>query len=189
MERRSINALPEGLLEESGPDRLHLGGTTPKPGWQIFNAVEADYVDHLGDVRDLSRFSDASFDMVYASHVLEHLGYQEDLPKTLRAVRRILRPGGRLFASVPDLMTLARLFTDKAATPETRIEAMRMMFGGQLDPYDFHYVGLWDEYLGWLLMKAGFQRVYRVGSFGLFPDTSDAVLGDTPISLNMVAVK
>lgn len=42
---------------------------------------------------------DASFDAVFAWMVLEHL---EDPGRTLREIRRILRPGGRFLFSVPD---------------------------------------------------------------------------------------
>lgn len=183
------DALPPGLLEERGEARLHLGGKTRRAGWKNLNAQPSEDVDFVGDIRDLSRFSDASQDMVYASHVLEHLGYQKDLPQVLGEIVRILKPGGRLFVSVPDLAVLTRLFADPGASNKLRIAVMRMMFGGQLDPYDFHYVGLWDEYLAFLLFKAGYSAAYRVAGFGLFDDTSELTFDDVAISLNMVAVK
>jgi predicted SAM-dependent methyltransferase len=186
---RAAGELPEGLLDETGKDRLHIGGTVRKDGWQVLNALQGDHVDHLGDLRDLSRFGDGSFDMVYASHVFEHLGYQKDLPAALRAVARILRPGGRFFVSVPDLDTLTRLFTHPQATMELRYALMRMMFGGQVDEYDFHFVGLWDEYLARLLFESGFTNVFRVPEFSFFQDTNTLKVGGVLISLNMVAVK
>lgn len=45
-------------------------------------------------------FSDASFDAVYGCSVLHHL----DAEIALREVRRVLRPGGRLVFSEPNLM-------------------------------------------------------------------------------------
>lgn len=182
-------ALPEGLLSEVGRGRLHLGGTEPRPGWEIMNALPGEHVDHLGDIRDLGRFADASYDLVYASHVVEHLGYAKDLPAVLVEIARVLRQGGRFFVSVPDLATLCRIFVDPAADADVRFAVMRMMFGGQVDQYDFHHVGLWDEYLAALLFRSGFEAVYRVPSFGFFEDTSAMVFGGTPISLNMVAVR
>lgn len=43
-------------------------------------------------------FEENSFDTVNMSHVLEHV---EDLDKTLKWVKKILRPGGTLFIAVP----------------------------------------------------------------------------------------
>ena len=183
------NDLPADLLEERGDARLHIGGLVRKPGWQVLNVQAGEHVDHVGDLRDLSRFADRSFDMVYASHVYEHLGHRGELQKALEGIARILRPGGRFFISVPDLKTLSYFFAHPQITDQQRKIIMCMMFGSQNDAYDFHYVGLWDTYLATLLMDAGFPDVYRVHTFDLFEDTSTQRLGDTLISLNMVAVR
>jgi ubiquinone/menaquinone biosynthesis C-methylase UbiE len=45
-------------------------------------------------------FSDASFDVVVVSEVLEHLS-DEDLHDALTEARRVLRPGGRCIGTVP----------------------------------------------------------------------------------------
>jgi SAM-dependent methyltransferase len=52
---------------------------------------------HLADLRDPLPFPDGAFDDVIASLVLHYL---EDWGPTLREMRRVLRPGGRLIASV-----------------------------------------------------------------------------------------
>lgn len=52
---------------------------------------------HVGDLCDPLPFADASFDDVVASLVLHYL---EDWAPTLAEIRRVLRPGGRLIASV-----------------------------------------------------------------------------------------
>jgi SAM-dependent methyltransferase len=54
-------------------------------------------------------FPDGTFDVVYHSHVLEHLD-REDAPGFLRECRRVLRPGGILRVVVPDLEQLARRY-------------------------------------------------------------------------------
>lgn len=51
------------------------------------------------DACDLACFPDAAFDAVWCSHVLEHV---TDVGRALAAVRRVLRPGGRLFIVVPE---------------------------------------------------------------------------------------
>ena len=54
-------------------------------------------VDHIVDLQDLP-FDDASYDFVFASHVLEHV---PDDAKAIREIRRILRPGGLAVLPVP----------------------------------------------------------------------------------------
>jgi predicted SAM-dependent methyltransferase len=66
---------------------------------------------------------------------------------------------------------------------------MRMAFGGQMDEFDYHYVGLSYEILTRYLLNAGFSRVERVKSFGLFDDSSLIDYRGEPISLNVVAYK
>jgi len=181
--------LPPGLLEERGADRLHIGGLARRDGWKVLNIQPGPNVDYVGDVRDLSRFADASFDMVYASHTLEHLGHQGDIQKALAGIARILRPGGRFFVSVPDLKILSWFFAQPEMTDANLRLIMAMMYGAQRDPHDFHYVGIWDGYLGALLQHAGFGAAYRVERFGLFYDDSETRVNDVLISLNIVAVR
>ena len=66
---------------------------------------------------------------------------------------------------------------------------MRMIFGGHIDKYDYHLVGLNEEFLRSYLHSAGFVGIRRVSGFGLFNDTSSMTLKAIPISLNMVAMK
>jgi len=104
--RRYLNALPpatrvldagcgEGILVEEYATRLDIMG------------VDANYsserVTH-GSVTALP-LPDASFDRALCLDVLEHLSY-EDQPRALAELFRILRPGGELFASVPNLAHL-----------------------------------------------------------------------------------
>jgi len=64
-----------------------------------------------------------------------------------------------------------------------------MMFGGQIDDFDIHYMGWNQEFLFEHLQIAGFSQGTRVESFGLFSDTSDFKPYGFPISLNVIAIK
>ena len=66
---------------------------------------------------------------------------------------------------------------------------MRMIFGGQVDPHDFHFFGWNQVFLTHFLTQAGFSAVDRVESFGLFADTSEFKPYGFPISLNVIATK
>lgn len=93
----------------------------------IDSVVERAAADHVsavvGDCTDLSRFADASFDVVFASNLLEHL----ERPVTdelLAEAFRVLRPGGRLMLLQPnfrlnpggyfDDFTHVAIFTDQS---------------------------------------------------------------------------
>jgi len=168
--------------------KLHIGGKQPKEGWKILNALDGEGVDFVGNVRNLSEFPDDCCETIYASHVMEHVG-QTDFLETLKGIHRILCKGGDFYFSVPDLEVLCRLFLDPNLDIEQRYHVMRMMFGGQTDEYDFHYIGLSHEFMLDLFRTAGFGDVRKVDSFGLFNDTSDYRPYGTPISLNLVARK
>lgn len=170
--------------------KLHIGGKVAQEGWEIFNAIAAPNVDHEGNAKDLSKFEDNTFSIVYSSHVLEHFDYKDELLEVLKEWRRVLIPNGLLMASVPDLDILTSLLTKREQfNVQERYHIMRMIFGGHMDDYDYHYVGLNFEFLSAFLSEAGFKEIKRVKEFGLFHDTSTMLFKDVPISLNMIARK
>lgn len=157
----------------------------------MLDANPGPHVDHVADASDLSGFEENSFDQIYASHVLEHFDYQNNqLVDTLKQWWRVLMPTGTLYVSVPDLDVLARMFVDRSLlSMQERFLVMRMIFGGHMDKYDYHLVGLNEEFLTYYLQLSGFSNMSRVADFGLFQDTSRMRVKGIPISLNMVAVK
>ncbi len=168
--------------------KLHIGGKQALAGWELLNVLPGPHVDHLGNAIDLSQFPDGTFAEVYASHVAEHFDYRDALLTALREWRRVLAPGGRLRLSVPDLDTLAHLLLQRHLLDiNQRFLVMRMMFGGHVDAYDYHLVGLNQDFLAGFLAQAGFDQLQRVTGHGIFDDTSNLTLAGTPISLNMVA--
>jgi predicted SAM-dependent methyltransferase len=169
--------------------KLHIGGQQRRDGWAILDVLAGPIVDYVGNCNDLSFLADESCCEIYASHVLEHLGYNGELQKTLKGVYRVLKPGGRLRASVPDLETLCRIFLHPSLDGAGRFHVMRMMFGGRTTDYDVHYVGLNFELLGGFLREVGFRDILRVREFGPFNDTSTLLFGNVPISLNVEARK
>ena len=169
--------------------KLHIGGDEASEGWSIFNVQPRPYVDYLGNVTDMSAVGDETCSEVYASHILEHLGYDGELQLALREIRRVMKPGARLRVSVPDLDILCRLFTAPDIPPDARFQVMRMIYGGRTDPYDVHKVGFSLPILAGFLSGAGFHNIERVPEFKLFNDASSLVFGGHPISLNVRAWK
>jgi predicted SAM-dependent methyltransferase len=168
--------------------RLHIGGWEAKQGWKILNDQAREGVDFIGDIRDLSRFADASCEEVYASHVLEHVPLPEVLA-ALSGVHRILEAGGRTMIAVPDLELLAQLLIGPELGAADKFQVIRIMFGGQLDASDYHCSGFTQEILAGILLQAGFARVEPVESFGLFADSSEQRRFGVAISLNVIAYK
>ncbi len=187
--KRGVVAEASGHGVIKGPIRLHVGGQARHPDWKILDVRPGPLVDYVGSCTDLSRFADGSVLELYASHVLEHLGYWRELPAALHEFNRVLAAGGILRVSVPDLAILCSLYLEPRLAPGERFHVMRMMFGGQIDEADFHRVGLDEEMLKAQLEKAGFTDIVRVDVFGLFDDASSLVFKGRPISLNLRARK
>lgn len=171
------------------PLKLHIGGRVPKEGWKILDIQAGPNVDFVGSCVDLSQFGSESVDTVYASHVLEHLGYQSELPSALKELHRILKADGELMISVPDLQRLCKIFLHPELDGKTRFYVMRVMFGGQVDDHDFHKVGLTQEILAAYLKQAGFSKMQQVKQFDLFTDSSTNTVAGVPISLNVIVTK
>ena len=170
--------------------KLHIGGKQPSNGWEILNAIPGQHVDHICNANNLSQFHDGTFTEIYASHIVEHLDYKNELDLTLKEWFRVMKPGGKIYVSVPDLDTLASLLIKKnELTADERFFVMRMIFGGHVDEYDYHLVGLNEEFLTSFLIKAGFVNIVKVDGFKLFDDTSNMKFNDISISLNLIAEK
>ena len=168
--------------------KLHIGGEKVKEGWKILNISQKPGVDFIGDISDLGMFEENSASDVYASHVFEHIPQAKALD-TLKQIKRILKPGGKFYVSVPDLDVLCHTFINPIASPDLKFHVMRMMFGGQVDAHDFHYFGWNQLFLFDFLRQDGFTSANRVESFGIFDDTSDYQPYGFPISLNVIATK
>lgn len=171
--------------------KLHIGGKEPHPEWKILDIEERPEVDFIGNAADLEQFEDESIDAIYASHVLEHFHHSlnNELIETLQEWYRILRPGGKLYISVPDLQVLCWLYLNPNLTPLERHYLMRIIFGAHSNEYDVHKVGFDFDILAMYLAEVGFEECDRVSEFGLFNDCSSMRLMDTLISLNVIATK
>jgi predicted SAM-dependent methyltransferase len=101
----------EAYLQSNERRKLQLGaGEHPHAGWlntDLHGYGRADLV-YL-DVRKRFPLPDASFDLVYSEHMLEHLTYAEG-QRCLRECLRVLKPGGRIRIATPSLEQLAKLY-------------------------------------------------------------------------------
>ena len=168
--------------------KLNIGGESKKEGWKILNIQKKPDIDFIGNINNLDQFDDESCEEIYASHIIEHVD-QKTVLNTLKGINRILKKNGKFYISVPDMDSLCHFFISPLANKKIKFHVMRMIFGGQVDEYDYHYFGWNYEFLNDYLTQAKFSEIKRIQSFGLFDDTSDFKPYGFPISLNVIATK
>jgi SAM-dependent methyltransferase len=91
------------MPETHSPRRLHWGcGPITPLGWVNSDIAAGPGVDVVADIRHGLPLAADSFDYIVAIHVLPEIPYS-DLDKSLAELRRVLRPGGVLRLSLPDM--------------------------------------------------------------------------------------
>jgi len=137
---------------------IHLGcGDIASPEFINVDARPAPHLHYVRDARDLSIFPDGYADLVYASHVLEHMP-SPILKNVLWEWRRILKPDGVLRLSVPDFDALLDIY--QACGHDIDSIAARLM-GGQDYAENIHYSVFNSKYLSRLLIEVGFRSVRK----------------------------
>lgn len=119
--------------------KLHLGCFNKKIHGFVNVDIRPDVnPDLVDDVFKLEKVLPNSIELIYCCHVLEHATRAGSL-EALERWHEVLKPGGILRLSVPDLeATFAAYFYHK----DLRL-LQNMLYGSQKHPYDFHYTG-WD---------------------------------------------
>lgn len=190
---RYIFPLPHPGIE-SGRVYLHLGsGAVNHPSFINVDALPAPHIHYLRPIDNLSLFRDASVDLIYACHCLEHFSHLQ-VSRVLSEWYRVLKNGGLLRLSVPDFDLLLEIYNETGGDIDS---ILGVLMGGQDYKYNFHMTAFNRRSLAALLTKTGFgqPQEWRPGSSELttFQDFSDYKLQingkSYPISLNLEAVK
>jgi predicted SAM-dependent methyltransferase len=98
----------------SGPRNIeNLHEAFRGPNWKELRldldpAVQPDIV---ASITDLNMLGEASVDAIWSSHNIEHLESHE-VPTALAEFYRVLRPGGLLLMTLPDLQAVAKLVAE-----------------------------------------------------------------------------
>ncbi|MEH6951372.1 methyltransferase domain-containing protein [Nitrobacter sp. NHB1] len=158
--------------------------------FDIDPGVEPDVV---GSILELEKsFDPQSFDVIWSSHVLEHL-YAHEIFPTLRQFHRILKLDGFALIMSPDLEAVAHFIVEQGIaavaynSPAGPIRPLDMLYGhsraveeGHL--HMAHRTGFTAERLGNLLLMAGFPTVsvatenFEVCALALMPEADDAAI-------------
>lgn len=138
--------------------RLHIGcGKAYLPGWtnvDIFSSVRADV---YADMAALP-FDRESFNLIYASHVLEH-SHRHMVLATLSHWRDLLKVGGVLRIAVPDFKACASWYIHGDGS--TLDDITGLLWGGQNHPKNNHFIGFDAFTLVNALLKVGFTTTRR----------------------------
>lgn len=162
--RRAIAA----YLAEAERPRLHLGaGPRSLPGWINSDLVGGEI--YLDAARPLP-FPDASLHYVYGEHVIEHLS-ERAARRLMGEARRVLRPGGVLRVTTPDVRKLIAMYEGRGAMDwgdyaawlaeeRDRYTQPVQLLNDQMRLWGHRYV--YDEPdLAERLREAGFREVHR----------------------------
>jgi predicted SAM-dependent methyltransferase len=88
---------------------------------EVVDTVKGPVKYHYGSMADLSRFDSGSLDMVFSGETIEHVSV-EDCKKTLREVRRVLRPSGFFCFDTPNRDITVIQSPNHYINPEHKIE-------------------------------------------------------------------
>jgi len=138
---------------------VHIGcGSKNSPEFINVDARPFPHVHIItDDITALPDFHDATVDLVYMCHILEHIK-QDSLKKVLLEMKRILKKGGILRLSVPDFDRIIEIYNGTG----NDINAIRHpLMGGQNHEYSIHYSVFNYQYLSELLREVGFQKIVR----------------------------
>lgn len=176
--------------------KLHLGcGNIRLKDFCNVDILSTHAVDVVSDISTLINFNDNSIDLIYACHVLEHFSHEESL-KVLKRWFEVLKPGGELRISVPDIDRIVRIYSKNWQHFQTpgNTPWIGLLYGGQTDSYDFHKTGFNFCWMKHLLERMGFVNVHEYPHEPHFLlGVKDASLAKEPfgefLSLNVIATK
>ena len=175
--------------------KLHVGcGNVILPGWINVDIDNISGVDIQDDVRTLTKIKDDSYDIIYASHVLEHFGRKE-FESILKVWNKKLKINGILRLAVPDFEKAIKWYNDTKKIEDI----IGLISGGQKTEFDYHKMIYDRKFLTKVLKICGFDDVkeweWRQTEHGQFDDYSQSYLPHMDkengmlMSLNLQAVK
>ena len=175
--------------------KLHVGcGDVILPGWTNVDLEDLPGIDLQDDIRELKKVKDSTCDIIYASHVLEHVGRNE-FEGVLKIWNKKLKKGGILRIAVPDFEKVVEWYKKTGSI----LDVTGLVSGGQKTKYDYHQMIFDKKFLSKVLEKCGFSNIrewdWRETEHGEFDDYSQSYLPHMDkesgmlMSLNLEATK
>lgn len=131
---------------EIGPGNQRL------PGFETLDIVGGPNVDYVWDAGKPLPFKDNTFDLIYASHVLEHIPWYKS-EEVLKEWVRVLKHGGSLEIWVPDGLKLCKFLMDAETGAIEHIPDDWTVMNPQKNPFLWvngrFYSGARQDYPDW----------------------------------------
>lgn len=153
----------------ANPRKLH--STFHEPGWtEVRLDINPDVQpDIIGTMTRMDDVADGVMDAVWSSHNIEHL-YAHEVGIALKEFLRVLKPGGFILITCPDLQAVAALIAegkleDAAYTsPAGPITPLDIVYGygrsvAAGNTFMAHRTGFTAQTLANAAIKAGFENV------------------------------
>ena len=143
--------------------RLNWGcGSWAEPGWINSDVKDDPGIDISCDIREGLPLEDESMDYVVSIHALPEVPYPEIVP-ILQELRRVLKPGGVLRLSLPDLMKGVEAYQrndrDYFLIPDEEVKSLEAKLIVQLIWYGYSRTLFTQGFIEEMLLKAGFSQV------------------------------
>ena len=150
-------------MSEGTVARLNWGcGEHTEPGWINSDLKEVPGIDISCDIRDGLPLDDGSLDYIVSIHALPMISYP-DLVPVLQELLRVLKPGGVLRLSLPDVNRGIRAFLegdrDYFLVPDDDVRSLGGKFVVHMLWYGYSVTMFTDDFVDELLVKAGFRQV------------------------------
>lgn len=146
-------SLPRGA---NGKVMLHIGcGDVNAEGFINLDARPRPHVHIVTtNLFRLRMIPDGVVDLIYMSHVLEHVSHR-DVVATLSEMRRILKKGGVLRISVPDFDKIIDIYE---ANDHDIAAVEGPLMGGQDYPFNYHCAAFNESHLRKCILRSGFTE-------------------------------